>query len=97
MGWKVLLKAMVASWDFIAVSSFVVVIADSESWCSWFRSDMSSSLLWGGNDTGETTRTLSLVWGTIALPDRAARTERWYRELLEQHGAMTESVPLQQR
>ena len=32
----------------------------------------------------ETRRTLSLIWGTTALPGRAARTEAWYRELLEQ-------------
>ena len=36
-----------------------------------------------------TRRTLSLVWGTVALPERAARTETWYRALLEQHGAQT--------
>jgi DNA/RNA-binding domain of Phe-tRNA-synthetase-like protein len=40
--------------------------------------------------TGEQTRrTLSLVWGTVALPGRAEETERWYRELLGQHGATT--------
>jgi DNA/RNA-binding domain of Phe-tRNA-synthetase-like protein len=42
--------------------------------------------------TAETRRTLSLVWGTVALPGRAARTEEWYRSLLEQHGATTEGV-----
>jgi DNA/RNA-binding domain of Phe-tRNA-synthetase-like protein len=40
--------------------------------------------------TAETHRTLSLVWGTTALSCRAARTESWYRSLLEQHGAKTE-------
>jgi DNA/RNA-binding domain of Phe-tRNA-synthetase-like protein len=40
----------------------------------------------------ETTRTLSLIWGTAALPDRAAQTEVWYRSLLEQQGATTQSV-----
>jgi DNA/RNA-binding domain of Phe-tRNA-synthetase-like protein len=35
----------------------------------------------------DTLRTLSLVWGTVALPDRADRTAAWYRLLLEQHGA----------
>jgi DNA/RNA-binding domain of Phe-tRNA-synthetase-like protein len=39
--------------------------------------------------TVETRRTLSLVWGTVALPDRAARAETWYRALLEQQGATT--------
>jgi DNA/RNA-binding domain of Phe-tRNA-synthetase-like protein len=40
----------------------------------------------------QTRRTLSLIWGTNALPDRAAQAERWYRSLLEQHGATTEGV-----
>jgi DNA/RNA-binding domain of Phe-tRNA-synthetase-like protein len=40
----------------------------------------------------QTRRTLSLIWGTNALPDRAAQAERWYRSLLEQHGATTQSV-----
>jgi DNA/RNA-binding domain of Phe-tRNA-synthetase-like protein len=39
-----------------------------------------------------TRRTLSLVWGTVALPGRADETERWYRALLEQHGATTDVV-----
>jgi DNA/RNA-binding domain of Phe-tRNA-synthetase-like protein len=42
--------------------------------------------------TGDTRRTLSLIWGTVALPGRAARTETWYRSLLEQSGATTEAV-----
>jgi DNA/RNA-binding domain of Phe-tRNA-synthetase-like protein len=43
--------------------------------------------------TGEPTRrTLSLVWGTVALPGRVAQAERWYRALLEQQGATTEGV-----
>lgn len=40
--------------------------------------------------SAETRRTLSLVWGSVTLPDRAARTETWYRSLLEQHGAQTQ-------
>lgn len=44
--------------------------------------------------TAETRRTLSLVWGTMALPGRAARTEVWYRARLEQHGATTEPAGL---
>jgi DNA/RNA-binding domain of Phe-tRNA-synthetase-like protein len=40
--------------------------------------------------TGPQTRhTLSLLWGTTALPGRAARAEEWYRQLLEQAGATT--------
>jgi DNA/RNA-binding domain of Phe-tRNA-synthetase-like protein len=37
----------------------------------------------------ETRRTLSLVWGTSALPERSARTASWYRSLLERQGAST--------
>jgi DNA/RNA-binding domain of Phe-tRNA-synthetase-like protein len=39
--------------------------------------------------TPETRRTLSLIWGTTSLPDRATQAEAWYRSLLEQHGAAT--------
>jgi DNA/RNA-binding domain of Phe-tRNA-synthetase-like protein len=41
--------------------------------------------------TPQTRRTLSVIWGTIALPGRAAEAEKWYRALLEQHGAATEA------
>lgn len=40
-----------------------------------------------------TTQTLTVIWGTTALPERAARTEMWYRELLHQIGAVTMDVP----
>ena len=40
----------------------------------------------------DTRRTLSLMWGTTALPGRAARAEAWYRELLERHGAATQAA-----
>jgi DNA/RNA-binding domain of Phe-tRNA-synthetase-like protein len=40
----------------------------------------------------DTRRTLSLVWGTVVGPGRAALTETWYRALLEQHGATTAGV-----
>lgn len=39
--------------------------------------------------TPATTRTLSVVWGTTALPGRAAATAKWYRELLASVGATT--------
>ncbi len=42
--------------------------------------------------TAATRRTLSLIWGTVSLPGRAAQTESWYRSLLEQQGAQTESA-----
>lgn len=40
--------------------------------------------------TPQTRRTLSLVWGTNALPNRTRQTVEWYRSLLEQQGAKTE-------
>jgi DNA/RNA-binding domain of Phe-tRNA-synthetase-like protein len=42
--------------------------------------------------TATTRRTLSLVWGTTALPGRTATAEAWYRQLLEQQGATTAAV-----
>lgn len=41
----------------------------------------------------ETRRTLSIVWGTRALPGRAAAAAEWYRALLEGAGATTTRVP----
>jgi DNA/RNA-binding domain of Phe-tRNA-synthetase-like protein len=40
----------------------------------------------------ESQRTLSLIWSTRALPERAELTEGWYRSLLEQQGVQTEPV-----
>lgn len=42
----------------------------------------------------ETHRTLSLIWGSTALPGRAAQAESWYRSLLEKEGAATTPVEL---
>jgi DNA/RNA-binding domain of Phe-tRNA-synthetase-like protein len=42
--------------------------------------------------TGETTRTLSVLWGTQALAGRASEAATWYRQLLEAAGATTEPV-----
>jgi DNA/RNA-binding domain of Phe-tRNA-synthetase-like protein len=39
-----------------------------------------------------TRRTLSVIWGTNALPGRAASAAAWYRRLLEEAGAATEEV-----
>src|SRR5579862_3962034 len=36
-----------------------------------------------------TTQTLTVIWGTTALPNRAAQAETWYRQLLHQIGAVT--------
>ena len=41
--------------------------------------------------TPSTTKTLCVVWGTNALPGRAAKTAAWYRELLISAGASVES------
>ncbi len=42
--------------------------------------------------TPQTRRTLSVIWGTVELPGRTAATEKWYRSLLEEHGAATAPV-----
>jgi DNA/RNA-binding domain of Phe-tRNA-synthetase-like protein len=42
--------------------------------------------------TPESRRTLSVIWGSRDLPERAAETESWYRQLLEQQGAKTETI-----
>ncbi len=42
--------------------------------------------------SGATRRTLSVVWGTSALPGRAAAAARWYRQLLSACGARTTDV-----
>jgi DNA/RNA-binding domain of Phe-tRNA-synthetase-like protein len=42
--------------------------------------------------TPQSRHTLSLIWGTKALPGRAAQAAEWYRSLLEKHGAVTASV-----
>ncbi len=39
-----------------------------------------------------TTRTLTVIWGSVKLPGRAEQTETWYRELLSKAGATTESA-----
>jgi DNA/RNA-binding domain of Phe-tRNA-synthetase-like protein len=36
--------------------------------------------------------TLSILWGSVSLPGRAAEAEAWYRSLLEEHGATTEAT-----
>jgi DNA/RNA-binding domain of Phe-tRNA-synthetase-like protein len=43
----------------------------------------------------DTTATLSLVWGTTALPGRAAACADWYRQLLEAAGGVCEPVALE--
>jgi len=40
--------------------------------------------------TPATRRTLSIVWGSLALPNHTESTVAWYREILERMGASTE-------
>jgi DNA/RNA-binding domain of Phe-tRNA-synthetase-like protein len=40
----------------------------------------------------QTCRTLSVVWGTHALPGRAETATNWYRAVLERFGARTEDI-----
>jgi len=62
----------------------LLVLADAEGPCAGPVKDSQRS------KTGpETTRTLSLVWGSVALPGRALQTANWYRELLHSLGATT--------
>ncbi len=42
--------------------------------------------------TPQTTRTLSLVWGSTALPGRAAQATAWYERLLGQQGVATSRI-----
>jgi len=42
--------------------------------------------------SGQTTRTLSLIWGTVDLPGHAAATAAWYRKLIEEAGHGTRDV-----
>ena len=39
-----------------------------------------------------TTRTLTVIWGTTELAGRAPRAEEWYRQLLQEQGAITDSA-----
>jgi DNA/RNA-binding domain of Phe-tRNA-synthetase-like protein len=40
----------------------------------------------------DSVRTLSVIWGTKALPGRAERTMAWYRDLVNQLGGETQAV-----
>ncbi|MCG8586615.1 MAG: hypothetical protein MI757_18075 [Pirellulales bacterium] len=42
----------------------------------------------------QTRRTLSLIWGTQALPGRAEQTQEWYCDLLTSAAATVESVDI---
>lgn len=65
----------------------LLVLADAEGPCAGPVKDSQRS------KTGpETTRTLSLVWGSVALPGRALQTATWYRALLHSLGATTTAL-----
>jgi DNA/RNA-binding domain of Phe-tRNA-synthetase-like protein len=36
--------------------------------------------------SGTTTRTLSIIWGTLALPGRSEQVQTWYQKLLSSCG-----------
>ena len=40
----------------------------------------------------EARRTLSLIWGTTVLPERAAATEAWYHSLLKTYDVVVRTV-----
>lgn len=65
----------------------LLVLGDAEGPCAGPVKDSQRS-----KTAPETTRTLSLVWGSAALPGRAARTANWYRELLHSLGATTTAL-----
>lgn len=43
----------------------------------------------------ETVETLTVIWAPVSHRDRLARTERWYREMLEEAGARTLDVAVE--
>jgi len=65
----------------------LVVLADAEGPCANAVKDAQRTKTHPG-----TVRTLSVVWGTRALADRAAQAAAWYRELIARLGGATEDV-----
>lgn len=65
----------------------LVCLCDSEGPCANAVKDAQRTKTHAGTE-----RTLSIVWGTKALPGRAEAVARWYRSLLEGAGARTEAV-----
>ena len=63
----------------------LVCLSDAEGPCACAVKDAQRT-----KTSAETTRTLSVVWGTKALPGRAAEAARWYQELLRGQGATIE-------
>jgi DNA/RNA-binding domain of Phe-tRNA-synthetase-like protein len=70
--------------------SGLVCLCDAEGPCANAVKDAQRTKTHPG-----TCRTLSVVWGARALPERAARTAAWYRELLAGVGAKTALVTVE--
>ncbi len=67
----------------------LLCLADAEGPCANAVKDAQRT-----KTTPETTRTITLIWGSTALPGRAAQAEAWYRELLRRVGASTSDEPI---
>ncbi len=67
--------------------SGLIVLADAAGPCAGPVKDSHRT-----KTHAETTRTLSVIWGTRALPGRTAAAAAWYRDLLAGLGATTEIV-----
>jgi DNA/RNA-binding domain of Phe-tRNA-synthetase-like protein len=65
----------------------LVCLHDAEGPCACAVKDAQRT-----KTSATTTRTLSVIWGTTALPGRAADAARWYQELLRQQGAHLETI-----
>lgn len=60
--------------------------------CLWDREGPCANAVKDAQRTktdNNTTETLTVIWGTTALPGRAAQAEEWYRQLLHDLGATT--------
>ena len=66
--------------------SGLVCLGDAEGPCASAVKDSQRTKTHAG-----TRRTLSVVWGTRALPGRTEEVVSWYRALLEEAGLTTES------
>lgn len=67
----------------------LVSLHDAEGPCGGPVKDSQRTKTHGG-----TTSTLTVIWGTAALPGRTAMALEWYLDLLKRAGAETESVAL---
>lgn len=67
----------------------LICLADAEGPCANAVKDSQRT-----KTSDQTTRTLSLIWGSNRLPGRTAETAAWYHQLLAQSGAEVEVVTL---